>query len=202
MSDAAAVFLDRDGVLNELVPDPLSGNPESPLRVEDVRLVEGVAAVSRLAQAGFALVCVSNQPSAAKGAVTVEVLRAVHARVVELLALAGVRLAASRLCLHHPAGVVPGLSGPCQCRKPAPGMLFDLADALRVTLCRSWIVGDTDADVGAGQAAGCRTALIDYPGSAHKRSAQVVPDLRAANLPEATAKILGVSDGGSRRQLP
>jgi D-glycero-D-manno-heptose 1,7-bisphosphate phosphatase len=183
VSGQAVVLLDRDGVLDELVPDPVSGLPESPLRVRDVRLIEGAAtACGRLVGAGFRLACVSNQPAAAKGRVSVEELLAVHARVIELLARTGVRLEASRLCLHHPEGVVAGLSGPCACRKPAPGMLLEVAGALGVDPRACWMVGDTDADVAAGRAAGCRTALIEYPGSQHKRSGGARADLRASSL--------------------
>lgn len=192
MSDSVAVFLDRDGVLNELVRDPLSGAPESPLKVDDVSLVEGAgAALAALQRAGFVLVCVSNQPAAAKGTVSLEQLHGVHARVLELLARQGVRLAASRLCPHHPAGIVPELSGPCTCRKPAPGMLLDIAGAWRLDLHVAWMVGDTDADIGAGRAAGCKTVLIDYPGSAHKRNGQTQPDVHAPNLASAVEQILG-----------
>jgi D-glycero-D-manno-heptose 1,7-bisphosphate phosphatase len=176
-------FLDRDGVLNELVADPVSGVAESPLNVEEVRLIPGAAAAAaRLARAGFALVCVSNQPAAAKGKVTVAQLCAVHARVTELLAQEGVTLAASRLCLHHEQGVIPALSGPCICRKPAPGMLLEAAAALDLDLTSSWMVGDTDADVAAGKAAGCRTLLICHPGSVHKRLRRVNPDSTADSL--------------------
>ena len=187
-----AAFLDRDGVLNELVPDPVSGAPESPLQVEDVRLLPGAAAAARAAgaSAGIALVCVSNQPAAAKGKVSVEQLHAVHERVLELLAREGVRLDASRLCLHHPEGVVPELSGPCACRKPAPGMLLDAAAALGLDLGASWMVGDTDADVAAGRAAGCRTVLIEYPGSAHKRAGRASPDCVAVDLADGVAQLL------------
>ncbi len=192
-----AVFLDRDGVLNEGVPDPDSGALESPLRVEDVHLLPGVAAaVRRLAAAGFTLVCTSNQPAAAKGRVTVEELLAVHERVAELLARESARLDASYLCFHHPDGVVPELSGPCPCRKPAPGMLLDAADALGLELGASWMFGDTDADVGAGAAAGCRTVLLAYPGSAHKRSGAARADLLAADLPGGVAQLL---EGARRR---
>jgi len=179
-----AAFLDRDGVLNELVLDPLSGAGESPLEVEEVRLVAGAAAAARrLAEAGFILICVSNQPAAAKGRVPLEQLLAVHERVRELLAREGVALAAWRLCPHHPRGVVAELSGPCSCRKPAPGMLLDAAGAAGVALGASWMVGDTDADVAAGRAAGCRTLLIEHPGSAHKRTGGApAPDLRAGDL--------------------
>ena len=177
------VFLDRDGVLNELAPDPLSGGPESPLALSDVRLIAGAAAAAReLARAGFALVCVSNQPAAAKGTTTVEQLQAIHERVLTLLALEHVHLDASRLCLHHPDGVVPDLSRSCCCRKPKPGMLLDAAARLGLALGASWMVGDTEADVAAGKRAGCRTILIEYPGSAHKRSRAAHSGLRAADL--------------------
>jgi histidinol-phosphate phosphatase family protein len=184
MSSRRAAFLDRDGVLNELALDPLTGAGESPLRVDEVSLVAGAAvAARRLARAGFILICVSNQPAAAKGRVSVQQLFAVHRRVSELLAREGVALAASRLCLHHPQGVVAELSGPCSCRKPAPGMLLDAASAVGVDLDASWMVGDTDADVAAGQAAGCQTLLIEHPGSAHKRrSGCPQPDLRASDI--------------------
>jgi D-glycero-D-manno-heptose 1,7-bisphosphate phosphatase len=186
-----AAFIDRDGVLNEGVPDPESGALESPLRVGDVRLLPGVAAALReLADAGFLLVCVTNQPAAAKGKMTVEEVHVVHGRVLELLALDGARFDASYLCPHHPSGVVAELSGPCPCRKPAPGMLLEAADALGIDLGASWMFGDTDTDVEAGAAAGCRTVLIDYPGSAHKRAGASSPSLRAASLPDAVASVL------------
>jgi D-glycero-D-manno-heptose 1,7-bisphosphate phosphatase len=191
VSGRPAAFLDRDGVLNALVPDPSSGRPESPLRADDVRLLPGVAAAAdELTRAGYALVCVSNQPAAAKGKVSVEQLHAVHARVLDLLGREGVRLDASRLCLHHPEGVVGELSGPCDCRKPAPGMLLDAARALGLDLAASWMLGDTDTDVAAGRAAGCRTVLIEHHASAHKRGGGTNPDLIAADLPEAVARLL------------
>lgn len=186
----AAVLLDRDGVLNEARPDPGSGVMESPLNVQDVRLLPGVpAALGELARVGFALVCVSNQPAAAKGKVTVTELCAIHDRVLELLAAEGARLDASYLCPHHPEGIVRGLTMRCACRKPAPGMLREAGVALELDLRASWMLGDTDADVSAGQGAGSRTALIEYPGTAHKRSGESSPDLLAADLPDAAAQV-------------
>jgi D-glycero-D-manno-heptose 1,7-bisphosphate phosphatase len=191
-----AAFLDRDGVLNEGAPDPDSGRLESPLDVEDVRLLPGVAsALGDLARAGYALVCISNQPAAAKGNATVAQLRAVHDRVIELLAVEGVCLDASRLCPHHPQGIVDELSGPCACRKPAPGMLLDAVGELELNLGASWMLGDTDADMRAGSAAGCRSVLIEYPGSSHKRSSATSSDLRAADLSSAVAQLLDHGHG-------
>lgn len=186
-----AAFVDRDGTLNALVPDPVSGIPESPLAVEQVRLLPGaVEAVRQLASAGYGVVCVTNQPAAAKGKVVLPQLLAVHERVITLLDEAGAEIVESRLCLHHPDGTDRRLSRPCECRKPRPGLLLDAAAALQLDRAESWMLGDTDTDVAAGSAAGCRTALIDYPDSAHKRSGDVRPDLVAASLGEAVAQLL------------
>jgi D-glycero-D-manno-heptose 1,7-bisphosphate phosphatase len=195
VSARPAVFLDRDGVLTELVPDPGSGLPESPLSQGDVRLVPGAAAAAKRLRddGGYALVGVTNQPAAAKGRLTVSRLEEVQTRVVDLLAAAGVELDGWRMCLHHPDGVVAELSGRCECRKPAPGMLLDAARELGLDLDRSWMVGDTDADIEAGRAAGCRTALIVHPGSAHKRSTAAPADLEGPDLDHVSALVLGFS---------
>ena len=186
-----AVYVDRDGVINALLPDPRTGRLESPLRVADVMLIDGAAAaLRRLAGAGWALVGVSNQPSAAKGAVSLDQLFAIQARVLELLSAHGVRFDDFRLCLHHPDGVMAELAGPCDCRKPAPGMLLEAASALDIALADSWMVGDTDGDVLAGQRAGCRTVLVRHPGSAHKRAGAVTPDAVVDDLAGAVAEIL------------
>jgi D-glycero-D-manno-heptose 1,7-bisphosphate phosphatase len=194
-----AVFVDRDGVINELVADAGTGRPESPLRVADVRLIAGVAgALHRLADAGWRLVGVSNQPSAAKGTISLDELQAIQARVFALLAAENVRFDDFRLCLHHPDGSVPELTGACGCRKPAPGMLLESARELGIELGRSWMVGDTDSDVKAGLAAGCRTVLVEHPGSVHKRSGDVRPTAVAPDLAAAAALIMGPEGVTSR----
>jgi D-glycero-D-manno-heptose 1,7-bisphosphate phosphatase len=190
-SARSAVFLDRDGVLNELTMDPRSGRSESPLCPEDVRLLPGIAkGVRRLREAGYLLIGVTNQPAAAKGTVSEDEILAVHAQVVSLLAKAGIVLDAWRLCLHHPEGTIGGLGRACDCRKPAPGMLFDAAQALAVDLRTSWMIGDTDADIEAGRAAGCRTILVEHLASAHKRAGTSTPDQTASDLASAADVIV------------
>lgn len=189
-----AVFLDRDGVLNDLVPDPRSGLPESPLAPEQVVLLPGAAgAVKQLRAAGYVLVGVSNQPAAAKGIVTPATLEGVQARVLELLARDGAVLDDFEICPHHPDGVVPELARACDCRKPAPGLLLRAARKLDLDLSASWMIGDTDADVEAGAAAGCRTILVENPRSAHKRTA---PRRAGATAPDlaGAASLLVVGD--------
>ena len=186
-----AVFLDRDGVLNEPVPDPVDGRPESPLRVSDVVLCSGVArSVIALKAAGFEPVVVTNQPAAAKGKTSVTELHSVNGRVRELLADEGAIIDTWKICLHHPEATVAELAGRCDCRKPAPGMLLEAASELGLSLPASWMVGDSDADVGAGQAAGCRTLLVEHPLTVHRRSPSTSADATATDLQGAAAVIL------------
>jgi D-glycero-D-manno-heptose 1,7-bisphosphate phosphatase len=188
---AVAVFLDRDGVLNDPVLDPADGRPESPLRAADVMLVPGAAEACRtLRDAGHLLVVVSNQPAAAKGKASLEDLWAVHDRVAGLLEDAGALIDDWYYCFHHPDAVVPALRGPCECRKPAVGMLRDAAAVHRIVLPESWMVGDSDADVAAGTRAGCRTMLVEHPGSAHRRGGLAQPSATARDLREAAARIV------------
>lgn len=136
---------------------------------------------------------VSNQPAAAKGIVTLEQLDAVQERVLELLEKEGVVPDASRCCFHHPDATAPELRKTCRCRKPAPGMLLDAAAELAVDLHASWMIGDTDSDVMAGVAAGCRTVLIALPDSAHKRSGAAHADVHAVDLAAGVDAILAAS---------
>ena len=133
-------------------------------------------AISRLARAGFALAVVSNQRGVARGLVTRHTLSEVEVRIQRDLRPLGCSIAAFRYCPHE-------AHEECECRKPRPGMLLELAAALDVDLPSSWMVGDAETDVLAGAAAGCRTALIG--GAAQG----VRPDVVAASLADASALI-------------
>jgi D-glycero-D-manno-heptose 1,7-bisphosphate phosphatase len=190
----AAVFLDRDGVINEPVKDERSGKYESPYSPEDVTLAEGAAAaIKELHEAGFLLIAVSNQPAAAKGTATLEQLRAVHERVVELLNDEDAPLDDWRYCFHHPEGVVPELTADCGCRKPEPGMILEGAEQNGADLETSWIVGDSEVDIEAGKRAGVRTVLVENPLTEHRRkSATAQANVR--NLSAAVGIILKSPD--------
>jgi D-glycero-D-manno-heptose 1,7-bisphosphate phosphatase len=181
-----AVFLDRDGVIVELVWDPVDGSFEGPHREQDVRLVPGAAdAIRRIRSLDYRTVVVSNQPGAAKGKASHEDLRGAHERVVRLLADSGVAIDDYRYCLHHPDAVDPELARACECRKPKPGMLLDAADALDIDLSRSWMIGDSDADAEAGRTAGCTTILVENPRSLHRREVEVDVDYRVRDVAHA-----------------
>jgi histidinol-phosphate phosphatase family protein len=200
MSAAWGVFFDRDGVLNDLVVDATSGMPESPYSAIDVRLLEGAAeAVQLLGDRGAAIGIVSNQPAAAKGRHTLAALDAVHAEVERQLREAGARIAVWRYCLHHPDGTDPELGRPCDCRKPAPGLILAAAAALGVDdLAASWVVGDSDVDIEAGSAAGCRTVLVETAATAHRRSRGLPADHRAASVLDA-ARIIALETAQTGR---
>ena len=194
-SQTPAVFLDRDGTINRGVWDDSVEAYESPYRPDDVELEDrAVEGLRTLRELGWPLIVVSNQPAAAKEIVSLADLRAVHDRLVALLAEEGIELDDWRYCFHHPQGKVPQLSGPCPCRKPAPGMLLAAAEKHGIDLERSWMIGDVDTDVGAGLAAGTHTILIENPRSEHKRHGEAGEEYRAANLAEA-AQVVAAQAG-------
>lgn len=179
---ARAVFLDRDGVLCDLVYYPSSGEYESPRVVEDLRVRAGAPALlATLRELGWRLFLVSNQPSHAKGKTSMDSLRAVHARFETVLAEGGARLDEAFYCFHHPEAVVTDLRGRCPCRKPSPHFLLEAARRWDIDLAASWMVGDQDIDIACGRAAGCRTVLIPDPASASKAGLER-PDALCENL--------------------
>lgn len=178
-----AVFLDRDGVINRNVINPLTGVEEAPLRASDFALLPGVSlALCRLQTLGFPLILVSNQPNYAKGKASLEELAAIHARLEWELAKMQVVFAAFYYCLHHPLGIMDGYSGPCVCRKPSPYFLHLAAERFQIDLSRSWMIGDRSTDIQCGQAAGARTIFIGSTGD----SKQVTPTATAMDLAAAT----------------
>jgi len=178
-----AVFLDRDGVLNRaLLRDGVSSPPRD---LSEFELLPGVSeATRRLSRAGFALVVVTNQPDVARGTQT-------RARVEQMNDILRAQLPILDVltCYHDD-------DAECPCRKPRPGMLHEAARRWRLDLPRSFMVGDRYSDVLAGQAAGCRTVLIDQP---YSRRDRCNPDACAPDLAGAADWILTFSDGGTQR---
>jgi D-glycero-D-manno-heptose 1,7-bisphosphate phosphatase len=184
---ARALFLDRDGVLDELVYYQSSGEWESPRTASDVRMVPGAAEALRKAnQAGWLLVIITNQPSFAKGKTSRQDLLDAHDLVLGQL---GVPIAKSALCFHHPDAVVDELRVTCECRKPAAGSILAAARELDIDLAQSWMAGDQDSDLASGRAAGVRVALIETPESADKRGG-IEPDLRCRDLAEFVSRVV------------
>ncbi len=143
-----AVFLDRDGTINVEV--------NYLHRIADFGLIPGAAqAIKALNQAGLLVIMVTNQAGIARGYYDQAAMHALHAHLSQVLAAEGAHIDAIYFCPHH-----PDYSGTCDCRKPAPGMLQQAAVEHSIDLARSWLVGDTAGDIGAGRAVGCRTILV------------------------------------------
>ena len=168
-----AIFIDKDGTLVDDVP----------YNVDPARIVlsAGAAeALSELAGRGFRLIVVSNQPGVALGYYRAEALRAVEARLRELVPA----LSAFYFCTHGPAAG-------CKCRKPAAGMLLRAAREHRLRLEHSWMIGDILDDIEAGRRAGCRTVLLDNGNETEWQLTKArFPDLVVADLAEAAASIM------------
>lgn len=152
-----AVFLDRDGTINQYVGFLR--------KIEDFELLPGVArAIRTINESGYLAIVVTNQPIIARGEVSIAELQEIHNKMETLLGQEGAYLDAIYYCPHHPdkgfAGERPEYKIICNCRKPKPGLLLQAAQDFNIDLTQSWMVGDGENDILAGINAGCRTALI------------------------------------------
>jgi len=169
-----AVFLDRDGVLNEAIFR--NGKPHPPSDLSQMVIFPGVpAALARLKAADLILIVVTNQPDVARGTALLADVVALNDHLCAKLPLDLVVM-----CTHDDAD-------DCLCRKPRPGMLLAAADRLGISLPASVMVGDRWRDIEAGRRAGCRTILV---GDGYDETFQSEPDLRARDLSSATDLIL------------
>lgn len=181
MTGVAAVFLDRDGVINRAVVR--DGKPYPAASAADLEILPGVAeALRQFRAAGLSIVVVTNQPDVARGLQTRAAVEAIHAALRDQLGLQDIRV-----CYHDD-------DDRCRCRKPEPGMLVDAAAERSIDLHASVMVGDRWRDVEAGRRAGCSTVLIDY----HYAELDSHPDFRAHSLFEAAGWI--VARAGARER--
>ena len=171
-----AVFLDRDGVLNELVER--SGQTVSPRVPSDFRLFDdATSAVARLRALQLRVFVVTNQPDLSRGLMDGSALIAMTDALRRALDVDEVLV-----CGHDD-------SDACACRKPAPGMLIDLAHRWRVDLSASFVIGDTWKDIEAGRRAGCRTVLLQRSSPADGTFDASGADVTVGTLPEAVQYI-------------
>lgn len=180
-----AVFLDRDGTLNEEV-DYLA----SP---EDFRLLPGVVdGLGELAGAGFALVVVTNQSGIARGILDEDTLRRIHETMRAELRAAGLEIDAVHACPHHPEIGAPYFRADCTCRKPRPGMLLEAAARHDLDLERSFSIGDSLRDLQAARAVHATPVLVRTgKGAAQEPEARAqIPDLAVADGFEAATRII------------
>lgn len=177
-----AVFIDRDGTLNEEL-----NHISTPSKI---RLLPGSAdAVRKINRSGMLAVCVTNQPVVARGEVTIEQLKKIHATLDSHLGKEKAYLDRLYFCPHHPDRGYPGeieaLKIVCNCRKPATDLIDRAVRELEIDRGASWMVGDTSADIRCGMRSGLRTILVrtGHAGRDNKWADEpdyVVPDLSAA----------------------
>ncbi|GAA6264659.1 HAD-IIIA family hydrolase [Ruminococcus sp. f11] len=156
-----AIFLDRDGTINRYVGFLR--------KTEELELLPDAAeAIKLINTSGYLAVVVTNQPVIARGEVTWDKLQEIHNKMETELGKQGAYLDAIYYCPHHPhkgyEGEIPELKFDCDCRKPKPGMLIKAAQDLNIDLEKSWMIGDSDSDVEAGNAAGCKKIKIEEGG--------------------------------------
>jgi len=170
-----AVFLDRDGVLNEAVVR--DGKPHPPAQLADLRIPPGTAEVlARLKERNFLLLVVSNQPDVARGVQKLTTVEEMGRRLRAELPLDDVLT-----CYHDD-------QDDCDCRKPRPGLVTRAAQRYGIDLSRSYLIGDRWRDVDAGTNAGCKTILIDRGYT--ERAPASAPDVRVGSLSDAVDWIL------------
>lgn len=179
MTPRRAVFLDRDGVLNEALVR--AGRAYAPVSLRDFRLVPGAnREVARLRRADLLCIVFTNQPEVARGMLDMAILNRMHDHLRLATAVDDIFI-----CPHDP-------EEGCSCHKPRPGMLLAAARQYGIDLRRSFVIGDRWRDIAAGRAVGCCTILLDRPYSACPRA-----DARVATLGEAVDFVLARGGGDS-----
>lgn len=160
-----AFFLDRDGVINE------SHSINTPGEFE---LLDGVAeAIKQLNSCNYQVYVVTNQGGVGLGYMTTKELEAIHEKMVDLIAAGGGKIVEVSACTHKP-------SEGCECRKPLPGMILDLARKHQIELSESFMVGDRDVDIKAGKSAQVKTIFIGEKAPSTVKPDYIFPSLKAA----------------------
>ena len=187
-----AIFLDRDGVICEMVYNREFGTIDSPLNPKEFKLLPGASqAIKLFKKLGYLVVVVSNQPGVAKGKMTLELLGKIDKKMKRELKKNGATLDAVYYCLHHPDSKqvkVRKYLKNCNCRKPKPGLILKAAKDFNIDLKKSFVIGDGLTDIQAGKRAGCKTIFLGslksyYCEAMQKRESK--PDFVAKNLLES-----------------
>jgi D-glycero-D-manno-heptose 1,7-bisphosphate phosphatase len=156
-----AVFLDRDGVINEIIYHKEMGIVDSPFTVEQFNLLPDVGkAINRFHNQGFKVILVSNQPGIGKDHYDMNVFEKIKEKMKIQIAKEGAKLDAEYYCFHHPEAKIEKYKKICNCRKPKPGMIINAAEDHDIDISKSWMIGDGINDIQAGHTAGCKTILI------------------------------------------
>jgi D-glycero-D-manno-heptose 1,7-bisphosphate phosphatase len=155
-----ALFIDRDGVINDMVRQK-NGLFDSPQTEFEVSLTKGIVEIISFCNYNnIPVIEISNQPGIAKNKLTLETLNAIETKIHTLLQAQGVVVDDIYLCLHHPDAKNKEYKINCDCRKPKPGMFHQAEKDHTLDLSQSIFLGDNVTDMEAGKAAGCTTILF------------------------------------------
>jgi histidinol-phosphate phosphatase family protein len=148
----AAIFLDRDGVINVNRDDYVKS-------WDEFEFIPGAKeALKRINESDYMLIIITNQSPIGRGIFSTETLDDIHNRMLHELGKAGAHIDAIYYCPHKP-------DDGCDCRKPKPGLIIRAANDFNIDLNSSWMIGDSDSDLEAGKKAGCKTAKVDSKNS-------------------------------------
>lgn len=174
-----AIFLDRDGVLNNAIVR--EGKPYPPATLAELVIADDVLpALQALKAAGYLLLGATNQPDVVRGKVTRETVEAINQHLMTALPLDEMRV-----CYHDD-------QDDCACRKPKPGLITSAAEDFDVDVKQSFMIGDRWRDIEAGQQAGCKTIWINR--CYQEQGPKQAPDKAVMNLREAANWILTSKD--------
>ena len=140
------VFLDRDGIINKNRPDYVK-------TIDELEILEVAESIKKLKDNGFLVVVISNQSAINRGLTNHENVKQIHSTIQEYLKKNGTKIDAFYYCPHRP-------DEDCDCRKPKPGLFKKAIAELKIDPKSSWLVGDRDSDIQAGQSVGCKTIKI------------------------------------------
>ncbi len=186
-----AVFLDRDGVINEIVWNDDIEQLDSPMKTEQFKFLPNAAdAVKMFKEKGYYVFVVTNQPGAAKGKTSLATLYDINTYMIDALSKEGAEIDDLFMCPHYPKKLPQTkedfLIKKCSCRKPEPGLIYRAMRKYNIDLARSYMIGDSCSDVVAGSAVGLSTVFIgDLKCDLCKKLGDVAPTYVAANILEA-----------------
>lgn len=186
----AAIFVDRDGVINE------DRGYDYVKSWDEFVFLPGVRETfARLEREGIPVVVFSNQSCVGKGLVTAQQVEAIHERMAEAVERAGGRIAGIYVCPHTD-------EDECPCRKPAPGLLLEAAGDLGIDLRRSFVVGDSLRDIEAGRQVGSRTVLVKTGKGKQELDQAEEQGIRPDDVCERLEDLLEIIGGMTERNLP
>ena len=148
-----ALFLDRDGVLNE--------DHGYTYKIEDCKILEGaVKGLQLIAKLEYKIIIITNQSGIARGLYSVDEFHSFMQYLLNILRMQNIPIAGYFFCPHHPEGIIPNYSVKCLCRKPEAGMIYDAKKKFQLDLSQSILVGDKESDIQAGKNAGLLANIL------------------------------------------